>query len=714
MSTQAELLAPFIQRRERNLAHFKEHYPDIYEFFKDYKLKSLQLNILPDLGEVNLLSQGQHLYPQGAKQFAQEEVVLFKRAYSEGKQICSVYPSYEGDYKPKRQHNMAMDAMLTASPLKRGDFRFYKLGSFYPFLVFWGCGLAYHIEQLVLNDNVQNALIVEHDTDKFAASLYSVDWSEICARFDTQAGRKIHFLLGSTNDEYLLYAATWNYLTLQCPHFPVTVLYYNHQGRDMFDRVSDKINKDLPVYLTTWGDYDDEIRQLNYAVHNIHQGVKQLPLPFKQGSNTPFIIVGSGPSLDQRIELIRQIRDHAIVVSCGSSLKTLAHYDIKPDIHFELESDLYAYFYVSTAAPEDYYKDVKLIGPSHISPLIYELFDDGRMYYKQESATSLFFGDQGGNIMEETTPTCTNLALTFAIKMGFKQIFLFGTDCGFKDSAHHHAQGSPYYNSKTAYKAPKKDLIQITAVDGEVAWSTPIYFTSKRRMENVIKAHAEDPNLQVFNCSDMAEIEGTKWLNHEQFLAYTGDLKGQKEQDMDTLFHPDAKPYSLDQAKQSVSEIIPELELLARELRDRIGDAPDSLEAFSCLLTRLNDYLEKQIKTSMPKTSHLIQGSLKHFFYNGMAHAFALFDEQEQMAFIKTWPDHLLAFFDALPEHYRSVIMKDYDLDTDLWIKQSIQNPEDGMHKFFRRKMEAEAAAKAKGEELVDSNWWAYSKAITK
>ncbi len=41
-------------------------------------------------------------------------------------------------------------------------------------------------------------------------------------------------------------------------------------------------------------------------------------------SHSEVFVIGAGPSLDGRIDFVRQVRDKAIVISCGTSLRSLA------------------------------------------------------------------------------------------------------------------------------------------------------------------------------------------------------------------------------------------------------------------------------------------------------------------------------------------------------------------------------------------------------
>lgn len=688
MTETANTLEPFLKRREKNLAYFREHYQDIYKLFSSYKMQQAQLNILTETDEVNLLKDGRHLYPDGAKEYAEKEVENFRNAYREGKKICSFVPPFGGDYEFPRFGQLAVNNILNKSRVNRDNFLYYRLQNFYPLIVFLGCGLGYHIERMARDHNVQNMIVVEPDLDKFAASLYSIDWASICQDHQSRNGKTMHFILGAEESEYLLWAVTWNRLIELSPQFPVMTLFYNHQGTELFDNVSSRVNKDLFVFLMSWGHYDDEIRQLNNALHNYHLGVKELPKTMAEPSETPVFIVGAGPSLDDRIEHLKKVQDKAIIISCGTALKTLAAFGVKPDIHVELESDLVAYVAVSQAADESFYKDIKLVGPSHISPLIFKLFGDGRMYYKDESATALLFGQKTGHIIKNGTPTCTNLGVALAVNMGFKNLFLFGLDFGFRDIKHHHAKGSIYYEKLLKLEHEHKDLIEIETVDGERAWTTPNYFSSKRKVENLLGQYSDEGGLQVYNCSDVAEIEGSEWLQGDSFVEVVNALESNKQQDMDYMFNESAVSCDLSALDEKLKYIEANLVALNNDMNKLFSEDLETCEDLSILCAKINWYLEDILKKRTPDFYFLIRGTLRHFLCAGFAHAFANEDEAARAQYIQDWKVAVLDFFKQLPAHYRSVVFKEFDVDKDPWLKQSINEPEDGINPFFTKPIE--------------------------
>lgn len=684
MNNRANPAQVFIDRKAKNMAYFEKNYPQIFKFFSDYKMSSWKLNILPERDEVDLISQdGVSLYKNAGKEYAEKEVGIFRQAYRENSYIQSIYPPFQGEFYHPRFVHQQIDELIRQSPLKRENFRGYRLENFYPIVVFLGCGIGYHIQKMILEHDVSSAIIVEPDLDKFAASLYAVDWEELGTRFSVHEGRMLHFIIGAANDEHILWAATWNRLIECCPIFPVTTLFYNHQGDKLFDRVSDKINDDLYVYLGSWGHYDDEIRQLNNAVHNFHQKLKRLPPKTTKAWNTPVFIFGSGPSVDERVELIKANRDKVIVVSCGTALRSLEHHQLLPDFHVELESD-YNVYKLTSKVDHDFLKSIPIIAPSHISPLVYTLFKDARYYFKAESALSQLFGTEEETI-HNGTPTCTNAAIAVVAHLGFKNVHLVGLDFGFKSREKHHADGSVYNRSDLPEELKRRrgfnawELITITGVEGETIYTIPTYYNAKRKAEHLIASlRNADKQFVARNCSNGADIEHTEWVSNSELDAMLKqEVSSDKNDALAHIFQKRAPRLSLKTLEHKLIFIEKKLEEIAADMQTLLKDQQyNGLKSYVRLCERLNHYIENVLKKHEPGFYFFIRGSLRHLLHVGYSHLFGLTDESQRQAWFDLWQKTSLEITGSLPDHYRRVIQKSYDLKSDPWVRQTINEPE--------------------------------------
>ncbi len=111
-------------------------------------------------------------------------------------------------------------------------------------------------------------------------------------------------------------------------------------------------------------------------------------------------------------------------------------------------------------------------------------------------------------------PLVGNIGVTAPIHLGFKNIYLFGLDNGYKNKGHHHSKFSAYYNSDEGAEV-LGDLMygdsqwQHEGNFGGVVISNAMFNTSRRVIEQVLAANE---HVQCFNCSDGAKIAKARAL----------------------------------------------------------------------------------------------------------------------------------------------------------------------------------------------------------
>ncbi|MDR9425898.1 MAG: DUF115 domain-containing protein [Marinobacter sp.] len=678
----------FAQRRENNLRFFKKYYPDIYRHFVDFKQTRAEVVISNEEDEVDLNFDGRSLYHGQGKARAHQGVELFKSVFKKDSVLPSLPPPWPGDYRHPRFAHSAVDRIVRLSPLERQSYKGYPIPNFYPLVVFQGVGLGYQIEELVTTTEIENAVVLEPESEIFGASLLTVDWARICSEFQ-KTGRSLRFLIGVEQTEEALCPALIRHLMHFTPIFPIMNLFLNERGDSTMDNVAKRLNKEALASLGVWGHYDDEVRQLNNALHAFHQGVKVIPPKRSVQSSVPVLIVGSGPSLDERLDDIKAVRDQVVVISAGTGLRVLIENDIYPDFHVELESDYRSYQVISSYNREKL-KSLRIIAASQVCPLIWGLFGEQRLYFKKENPIGAMFGTPETNIAAGT-PTCTNAAIALSSQLGLNNLFLFGTDFGFQDRKHHHAKSSVYMESEDetigtqvkegAKKAFNKGrTFQVAGVNDSVVHTTHIYFTAKRATESLIETTVNHyPDALFFNCADGADIEGATWTSRENFLdkARASGDETKRHEVVEQLFRTDAQTVSLTDMENQLEHTQKKLSELAKILEDwlitrRVRGKKD----ITRLCSEISRYLEGQLQKEDLGFYYMIRGTVRHFLYVGFAHTMAMSDDQQIATFLDKWKKAFIGCMNGLPSHFASVTGKKYVLEDDPWVRQSINDPE--------------------------------------
>jgi hypothetical protein len=660
----------YLDMRAKNLEFFQVSYPGIYQHFVNYQMQHAKVDILPQNNEIDIILDGKQRYNGRSTEYAKREVATFLSAYDYGSKIKSFMPLARDAYKNQRFFAQSIARVYDAFYERSVVFSGYELDSFFPLVTFMGVGLGKHIDILCKIRDIQHVLVFESDLDQFAASLYSVDWASIAGPFLAEPARSFTFVLVPGNaTEAQKYASLWNHLIKFCPMFPATTLFYNHLGNAQHDRITEKVNSDLYVQLFSFGNLDDELNQLNNALHNFRNKTPRLRTSKLDAGDLPVCVVGSGPSLDRRIDDLKLIQDKVIIISCGTALRALWSHGIVPDIQVELESDYNTFATQRLMEDKAYMKSVRLVGAAQLNPLMFDLFGESRLFFKDDGPLAHWFGESE-DVIANATPTCTNAALALVFKIGFKQVYLFGLDYGFPDVGQHHAGGSIYYNKevKDNYKVDTKDLIIVPSSSGGHVQTTSFLYTSKRRIENLLYTKGD---ASVFNCSDGAKLEHAEWLANGCVYENLVSISHSKESMLSSLFGVNDKVVSAKQIDGFSRNVEQSFRTMLNLFRDWLKVTPltdkKSMTIFCSRVAALFSEMEQNDKAFY----FFIRGSVWHFLLAGYTHVY-LMPPESISSYMKTWQKQFLLCMDMAETRYLEILSNESDSVDDYMIHQSI------------------------------------------
>ncbi|MEY8200495.1 MAG: 6-hydroxymethylpterin diphosphokinase MptE-like protein [Colwellia sp.] len=666
-------------RKVENLRFFKEFHTKIYERFKDFRLTNYKVNFNTKLSQFDIYHKGESIYNDMPISYAKEELAQFYEKYAENKRFNTITAPFDSYILPRFFHQ-SCQALLKKSPISRQNYEGYIMPGFYPIMAFHGVGAGYHVQEFLSTNVIINCLIIENDEELFAASLYTTNWKEICQPFLKDTKNNIHFIIGPIEDELKLMAFEFQYLSMHCPLYPISTLFINHRNSKIYQRLTKKINEDTTAFATVWGHYDDEIYQLNNCLHNLQADHKIIQPCKPDFLDIPVFIIGGGPSLSERIEEVIRHKDKAIIISCGTAIHSLYHYGIKPDIHFELESHLVTLTHLKALKDDAWLKSIPIIGPTQIPPRVFNLFDKKTLYFKGESATNFLFGDKYSAVTRGT-PTCTNGAIALFLHWGFKEIYMFGVDMGYKDTNNHHAKGAIYYTTNDrdlllGSDVAKEATVTIEGVHGDVMKTKPILYTAKRTIETCAMVFSKTST--IYNCSDGAKMENTIWLSNEA-------LNKQLEyRNTETVKHEfikwefDDNENTIDKKKidSRIDVLEHNLQELGNHIISKINNSGDDFYSFTCTINQISRFLEMKIKSNLPSFYFFIRGSIWHLLYIGFSHALSISDEEEKTKWIKTWKQEAEVIIKGLSTHLSKTVHKKFNINTDPWTWTSTSEPE--------------------------------------
>ncbi|EDP73614.1 6-hydroxymethylpterin diphosphokinase MptE-like protein, partial [Hydrogenivirga sp. 128-5-R1-1] len=341
-------------------------------------------------------------------------------------------------------------------------------------------------------------IIYESDISKFTASLYYVDWESL---YDNH---NVYIVAGDNENKikegFELIFSEINPVYLSFVLF--VSIYVNNQKHLNIEDIYKKV-----VHVSTkgWGFYDDEKVGLKNAFDNINKKIPYLYKPSIPIKNSNVFIIGSGPSLEKDITYIRRNQNKAIIISCGTALHKLYKENILPDFHIELERENIRRD-ILLELPEDFLKKVVLITADVVPPSITSMFRNSFLFLRTNSTHQFLLNPS--LIPPAITPTVVNTGVSLAVIFGMQNIYLFGTDMGYKNINKKHVEGTIF--DKKKYKYIEQHTTSYIKVEGnfeKYVYTDDILFWAKSNLEKLINAF---PDRNFINFSDGALIKGTK------------------------------------------------------------------------------------------------------------------------------------------------------------------------------------------------------------
>jgi hypothetical protein len=313
--------------------------------------------------------------------------------------------------------------------------------------------------------------------------------------------------------------------------------------------------------------------------------------------------------VDNDIEFIKKWRDHVVVFSGGSSLQILLAHDIIPDYHVELENVVQVWDFLqhilelnTDKFPDGRFTGIKLIASVTLNPRVTPLFDEAYYFFRDSVSSSICFADKIP-LMSAIGPNVANTIVAVAARLGFRHIYMFGMDCGWRNGESHHSKDTAYYTHKE-FKTEKVEGDYTFPVNfGGTIQSTMILgWTRDMLEEKVIKFR-----LKAYNCSDGALIKGAV-----PKLSETIDLPGpplerdkvhQRVRDDATYLEHGTYLATFD-----FDRVVTELETYEKLIEEVCDRALVEKEEFRWMLRRLTELHQKHNDSNYRYAYSVLQG----------------------------------------------------------------------------------------------------------
>lgn len=227
----------------------------------------------------------------------------------------------------------------------------------------------------------------------------------------------------------------------------------------------------------------------------------------------PAILVAAGPSLDKNVEELKRAKGRAFIIAVDSSVRTLAKYDIMPDMTATIDP----------CKPVTYlYKDkqiskLPLLISFHAFCESADVHKGKKFYFHTEFPfiNQIWDKYEKNYLKIETAGSVANDAFSFLRFIGFKHVIMIGQDLAYTgDKIHSRDTYEESFISNDVSR--KKEVYVIKDIYGndvKTDYAMDIY---RRWFENQITLHKE---LEVIDATEGgAKIEGTEVMTLQEAI----------------------------------------------------------------------------------------------------------------------------------------------------------------------------------------------------
>ncbi len=372
------------------------------------------------------------------------------------------------------------------------------------FLIIFGVGLGYHLEELIRRTGARWIIIVEPFLEFIGHSFTSVDWEGLLKRVDGAEGA-IH-IVTDLDPGHIVNAIMGRVAAHGTPFLDGSWV-FTHYPLWAFAEAGKRLHGAAEFAYINRGFFEDEIVMMTNAVANFsNHSFSLLDARPRRHRPETAVVVGAGPSLDEGIETLHRIRDRVLLFSGGTALRPLLRAGLVPDFHCELENGPQVYEVISEANKHGDLAQIRLIASATIDPRVASMFGETILFLRDSvSSTCILRGDKAP--VSGAAPTCVNTAMAAAAMLGFTDFVLFGADCGTRPGMPDHAEGTIYRDVEKWQKYLARRArypLEVEGNFGGIAVTNWVYDASRRMLMDLIATY----QLNVVNCSDGALIAG--------------------------------------------------------------------------------------------------------------------------------------------------------------------------------------------------------------
>ena len=509
---------------KNNLRCLEENFPNLYSKFKDYRLKENFRLTCGQNGEPNIIyPDGHSLYSQSPFTDCKSQVSEFINKfynYTVISNLAEEKNSFNQLHFHYKNHLYSKVSNLENNLKKQGVYKKNfntKNPDSVPLMCMFGLGLGFQLGYLYERFTPINMYIIEPNSDFFYLSLCTFDYTPLIEYIKSrQLGLKFFI-----DDDIQHFFDDFNFYNIKYETNLSAISFFYHYESESTTNLWSKLERDISSIHPKRGFFDDILTGMCQSRRNIinneHFLTKNKELP-QEITSIPVFVVGNGPSLDQELELIKNNNDKIFIIACGTALSALANYGITADVYVAVERTQDVYNSLLSIKDASVFENTLCIAPDTVYPKTISLFRHRVLGFKTSEAMfySLAINKKLSKLIQYATltminPLVSNMGLSTAILLNFKEIYLVGVDCGTAYNETHSKYSLYYEHFKEKPECEANPLnFNNLIYPGNFEKTVKTNFLFKcsiNMMEHVISTLSTE--IKVYNASNGARIERT-------------------------------------------------------------------------------------------------------------------------------------------------------------------------------------------------------------
>ena len=278
-------------------------------------------------------------------------------------------------------------------------------------LVCLGTGNGEFLQYVLETLKPYNLIVLVKRWEDLICSFDILDWDAINTHYSSPGHR---IVLGRVSDdlyETLTYLSTFGIVSME------SMLIYSPKSSDpeLLDVKPYLTGREAQNLILYQGYTIDEYNMIYNSARFFLKKPKIYSTPNKQIANS-VIVVGSGPSLDNSLEFLKEHSDKHVIVCGGSNYRTLMKNGIVPDFLVLVERADEVYDSYKSMFDEFGRSTTKLVVSTTCSDKLADIYDDVCVFYRPALTPLVVFGEGDNQKITYEGPQAVCAAFSFPQK----------------------------------------------------------------------------------------------------------------------------------------------------------------------------------------------------------------------------------------------------------------------------------------------------------